>query len=128
MAKTFYDAENLKGLRNRTFFDSINTANGDPEKGKIQSEGAWYIKIRNMGARDAFITDGAGNKWTIVAIGGANNLDEELILEGDISIIRDDILNYEFDAGITDGILNIVWNRIVSKKDDTIYPQEKYYQ
>lgn len=110
----FFLKSHLLGLRNRTYFETYEGGSGS-----FESEGAWRIQIANIGDDNLILTDSAGSS-VIFPPGVFAELD------GAPYIIRDDRFSFEFDGVGAKPLLLVVYDRVVKKKDDTIYPQEVY--
>jgi len=114
----FFTKEILTKLRNRSYFESF-TEDG----AVIQSEGAWRMTFSNEGTTQAFLVDGAGNRKHIPGDpGGGFPLSQfYFILDGAPYLVRDDELTVEFE-GAGDNLLVVVFDRVVTKKEDSDYP------
>ena len=126
--KQFNDGKNLKGLRNRTYFETFT------EDSVIRSEGAWRMRIWNLGDTRATLRDGAGNLielQIITGFGADIGLFEKdcFIIGGHQEILMDDefILAFRQPVGVRLSV-TVIFERIIEKKDENVYPQEEYFQ
>ena len=122
----FFSKIILANLRNRSYFQEFNgdLASGEPQY--IRSEGAWRITIYNTGQTALLLKDAGGGTINIppAAFPGVNT---PYILGGHPAVTRDDIIQIDFGGAGTSQAL-IVYDRMVTKKEDTDYAVDRAMQ
>lgn len=110
----FFDKENLKDIRLRTFYKYVD------EDTTILSEGSYQIEFLNIGEEEIILTDVGGNTWRLLP-GFPFDFNRH-ILPGHPGIIRDDIIKVKFVDTGNKKQLQVKFERFVRKGDTNIYP------
>ena len=123
---SYFNGRHLKKLRNRTYFESFD------RDGSFSSEGAWRISVYNLGEKDITLIDGGGQEFLFPGGGGVpaiSDMGAVLLLDGSPEIVRDDIIEFKFAAGIGLSLMQVQFDRIVPVSGDQIeYPVNEYDQ
>ena len=128
--------EHTRKLSNRRFVKLVRPEDYPEtltEKGLVvYSEGAWRITFNFTKAAantaQCFLTFSGGDPIELASVLAAGNNAfagiNSMVLDGDISTVRDDEIKVQFNEEAADCTLQIFFERVVWKKDDNFYPAQ----